>query len=143
MLHRPVEFTVSSGPSRLYHPNDRFRGFWTATLIDRLWIMLLPRIGLSVPLAKLVLPAYRWQIRRRLLRLYAELDRIDPLRTTIQDDEDLRARLEKLDRLDSDSAIEAVPKGYRDDVYKLRRDIDLIRRRLGAVDRVSDSEMPT
>ena len=113
----------------------RYLPFWAATLVDRLWIMLLPLIGLAIPLMKLVPPAYRWQIRRRLLRLYAELERINPLRNPIQDDEDLTARLEKLDRLDNDSVIESVPKGYTDDVYKLRRDIDLVRRRLGDASR--------
>jgi hypothetical protein len=42
----------------------------------------------------------------------------------------LAARLKSLDRLDSGSVIKLVPKSYTDDVYKLRRDIDLVRRRL-------------
>ena len=93
--------------------------------------MLLPLIGLAIPLMKLAPPAYRWQVRRRLLRLYAELERINPLRNAVQDDEDLAARLERLERLDNDSVIESLPKGYTDDVYKLRRDIDHVRHRLG------------
>jgi len=113
----------------------RYLPFWAATLVDRLWIMLLPLIGLAIPLMKLVPPAYRWQIRRRLLRLYAELERINPLRNAVQDDEDLAARLERLDRLDNESVIQSVPKGYTDDVYKLRRDIDLVRRRLADASR--------
>ena len=61
----------------------RYLPFWAATLVDRLWIMLLPMIGLAIPLMKLVPPAYRWQIRRRLLRLYRELEQIDrrPIRS--------------------------------------------------------------
>lgn len=110
----------------------RYMPFWAATLVDRLWIMLLPLIGLSIPLAKLVPPAYRWQIRRRLLRLYSELDQLDPRRSPIESDEDPNDRLQALDRLESDSTIESVPRGYTDDVYKLRRDIDLVRRRLAA-----------
>jgi TRAP transporter TAXI family solute receptor len=110
----------------------RYLPFWAATLVDRLWVLLLPLIGLAIPLAKLVPPAYRWQIRRRLLRLYAELELIDPQRNSIRDDEDLAARLMKLDQLDGGSIAGSVPKGYTDDVYKLRRDIDLVRRRLDA-----------
>jgi TRAP transporter TAXI family solute receptor len=108
----------------------RYLPFWAATLVDRLWIMLLPMIGLAIPLMKLVPPAYRWQIRRRLLRLYRELEQIDPSANSIRDDEDLAARLDRLEHLDSESVIGSVPKGYTDDVYKLRRDIDLVRRRL-------------
>jgi hypothetical protein len=109
----------------------RFLPFWAATLVDRLWVMLLPLIGLTIPLVKLVPPAYRWQIRRRLLRLYAELERIDPLLNPVQDEEDLAIRLQRLETLDNSSVVESVPKAYKVDIYKLRRDIDLIRRRLG------------
>ena len=108
----------------------RYLPFWAATLIDRMWIMLLPVIGLAIPLVKLLPPAYRWRIRRRLLRLYAELEQIDPLVNPVQDPADLAARLERLDQLDTGSVIGSVPKTYTDDIYKLRRDIDLVRRRL-------------
>jgi TRAP transporter TAXI family solute receptor len=109
----------------------RYLPFWAATLVDRLWVMLLPLIGLAIPLAKLVPPAYHWQIRRRVLRLYAELERIDPLLNPVQDDKDLTTRLQRLDTLDNSSVLESVPKAYKVDIFKLRRDIDLIRRRLG------------
>jgi len=108
----------------------RYLPFWAATLIDRLWIMLLPVIGLAIPLVKLLPPAYRWRIRKRLLRLYGELEQIDPLVNPVQDPADLAARLKRLDQLDTGSVIGSVPKSYTDDIYKLRRDIDLVRRRL-------------
>jgi TRAP transporter TAXI family solute receptor len=108
----------------------RYLPFWAATLIDRLWIMLLPIIGLAIPLVKLLPPAYRWRIRKRLLRLYAELEQIDPLVNPVQDAADLAARLERLDKVDSGSVIGSIPKSYTDAIYKLRRDIDLVRRRL-------------
>jgi TRAP transporter TAXI family solute receptor len=108
----------------------RYLPFWAATLIDRLWIMLLPLIGLAIPLVKLLPPAYRWRIRKRLLRLYGELGQIDPLVNPVQDSADLAERLERLDQLDSGSVIGSIPKSYTDDIYKLRRDIDLVRRRL-------------
>ncbi len=108
----------------------RYLPFWAATQIDRLWIMLVPVIALAIPLAKLVPPAYRWRIRKRLLRHYAELEAIDPLVNPVRDAADRAARVERLERLDTDSVIGSVPKTYTDDVYKLRRDIDLVRRRL-------------
>ena len=108
----------------------RYLPFWAATFVDRLWIMLLPLIGLAVPLVKLFPPAYRWRIRRRLLRMYGELDAIDPLHAPIAGDDDRTERLEHLDRLENDTRMQGVPREYTDDIYKLRRDIDLIRRRL-------------
>jgi TRAP transporter TAXI family solute receptor len=108
----------------------RYLPFWAATLIDRLWVMLFPVIGLAIPLMKLIPPAYRWQIRRRLLRLYSELEQVDPYGNAVRDAEDLAERLQQLEKLDNDSIIASVPREYTDDVYKLRRDIDLVRRRL-------------
>ena len=108
----------------------RYLPFWAATMVDRLWIMLLPIIGLAIPLVKLLPPAYRWQIRSRLLRLYTTLGQIDPSGNPIRDSEDRADRLKRLDKLDDDSLIASVPRGFTDDVYKLRRDIDLVRRRL-------------
>ena len=108
----------------------RYLPFWAATLVDRIWIMLLPLIGLSLPLVKLVPPAYRWQIRRRLLRRYAELDDIDPRQNPVRTNVDRTERLASLDRIEADPALDTMPRTYTDDVYKLRRDIDLVRRRL-------------
>ena len=108
----------------------RYMPFWAATLVDRIWIMLLPLIGLSVPLAKLVPPAYRWRIRRRLLNKYGELDLVDPRHNPVGDEEDRSKRLQLLDELEGDPILDTMPRSYADDVYKLRRDIDLVRRRL-------------
>jgi TRAP transporter TAXI family solute receptor len=108
----------------------RYLPFWAATLVDRLWVVLLPFIGLAIPLGKLLPPAHRWRIRRRLLRRYALLDTIDPFGNPVVGSEDLKQRLSKLEQLDAESAAEIVPRSYMDDVYKLRRDIDLVRRRL-------------
>ena len=108
----------------------RYLPFWAATLVDRLWVVLLPFIGLAIPLVKLLPPVYRWRIRRRLLRRYALLDAIDPFGNPVADSEDRERRLEQLRRLDDESTRVIVPRAYMDDVYKLRRDIDLVRRRL-------------
>ncbi len=94
--------------------------------------MLLPLVGLAIPLVKLMPPLYRWQIRRRLLRMYSDLERLDPVKQEVHSAAELQRRLTELERIDHESTLIAVPKGYTDDVYKLRRDIDLVRRRLEA-----------
>lgn len=125
-LSEDAERYFKNGPPFLM----RYLPFWAATLVDRLWIMLIPVIGLAIPLIKLLPPAYRWRIRKRLLSLYTELEFIDPLVHPIADDADRAARIERLNELDAGSIIGSVPKTYTDDIYKLRRDIDLVRRRL-------------
>ena len=108
----------------------RYLPFWAATLVDRLWILILPIIGLAIPLFKLLPPAYRWRVRRRLLRMYGELDSLDPAQASLSDEPERTRRLERLEAIDQEVADLSVPRGYSDDQYKLRRDVDLIRRRL-------------
>ena len=131
---RYADVPLSSEARRFYKYGPpflmRYLPFWAATLVDRLWVVLLPFVGLALPLVKVLPPAYRWRIRRRLLRRYAELDAIDPFGNPVKDDDDRARRLEKIKTLDEVSAGEIVPRSYMDDVYKLRRDIDLVRRRI-------------
>jgi TRAP transporter TAXI family solute receptor len=131
---RYADLPLSEEAERFYEHGPpflmRYLPFWAATLVDRLWVLLLPLIGLAIPLFKLLPPFYRWRIRRRLLRRYAVLESIDPFGKPVADAEDRHRRLRKLKELDDESASEIVPLGYVDDVYKLRRDIDLVRRRL-------------
>ena len=111
----------------------RYLPFWAATLVDRLWVLLLPLIGLALPVFKLVPPAYRWRVRRRLLGVYDELSALDPAHVPPTDDAERQRRLERLEAIDQEVAALAVPRSYTDDVYKLRRDIDLLRRRLRGI----------
>jgi TRAP transporter TAXI family solute receptor len=135
---RYIDLPLSDNAKRYFRRGPPFLmqylPFWAATLVDRLWIMLLPLIGLVIPLVKVVPPAYRWRIRKRLLNMYAELEQIDPLVNPVKDSADLASRKQRLHGLDADSAIGTVPKSYTDDIYKLRRDIDLVRRRLAETD---------
>jgi TRAP transporter TAXI family solute receptor len=108
----------------------RYLPFWAATLVDRLWVMLFPLIGLSIPLIKLMPPLYTWRIRRRMLKQYADLHAIDPQYSPLTSAEDRNSRLRQLDELDAESVDDIVPKSYNDDVYRLRRDIELVRSKL-------------
>lgn len=125
-LSEEAERYFENGPPFLM----RYLTFWAATLVDRLWIMLLPLIGLAIPLVKLVPPLYQWRIRRKLLRLYSELEQLDPHGGTIADDADRARRIRALSDLEKQTVTVSVPESYKDDLYKLRRDIDHVRRRL-------------
>ena len=110
----------------------RYLPFWAATFVDRMWVMIFPLIGLAIPLFKLVIPAYQWQVRRRFLKLYAELERIDPNIMPIEDASDAEDRRRRIEKLERQSAVTSVPREYKSAIYKLRRDIDLVRRRIGS-----------
>ncbi len=104
--------------------------FWAATLIDRLKIMLVPLIGLLLPLAKALPPLYRWRTRKRIYRWYEELRAVDP---DLSEPESLHAasrRLKDLDRIETEVAQINVPLSYADELYDLRRHIELVRTKL-------------
>lgn len=100
--------------------------------------MLLPLLALAIPLGKLVPPLYRWRIRSRFLRLYDEVQSLD------QDEgdssPDIAQCLQELDRIDHAVTKISVPRSYAGDLYKLRRDIDLVRRRLQLVEQPRENE---
>jgi hypothetical protein len=75
-------------------------------------------------------PLYRWRIQSRFLRLYDEIQRLDPDHAEGPGDIDVAQNLQELDKIDHAVAEIAVPRTYMGDLYKLRRDIDLVRRRL-------------
>ena len=133
-----ADLPISEEATRFYRYGppflQRVLPFWAATLIDRLKIMLLPLLALAIPLVKLMPPLYRWRIRSRFLRLYDEVQRLDPDHADNLADLDVARNLQELDRIDHAVTHTSVPRTYTGDLYKLRRDIDLVRRRLHSVE---------
>jgi hypothetical protein len=86
-----------SGPSIL----QRTLPFWLAELVQRLLIIVLPLAGIVYPLWSVLLRTYRWQMQRRIFRLYSELRLIE---RTLRGSSDptvraqMRARIEALER---------------------------------------------
>ena len=62
--------------------------------------------------------------------MYAELEQLDPHRNAVANDADRAGRVLSLNKLDNQAVNASVPQTYKDDLYKLRRDIDLVRRQL-------------
>jgi TRAP transporter TAXI family solute receptor len=125
-LNEDAQRYFKNGPPFLM----RYLPFWAATLVDRMWIMLFPIIGLAIPLVKLVPPVYQWRIRRKILRVYSELEQLDPKGRAVTSDADRSRRILALGNLDNQTLTVSVPHAYKDDLYKLRRDIDLVRRQV-------------
>ena len=72
-----IDLPISSEASHLYKSGpsilQRTLPFWLAELVQRLLILLLPIAGVVYPLWSLLPKAYRWQMQRRIFRLYGEL----------------------------------------------------------------------
>lgn len=134
-----LDFPLSPEAERYFESGlgflRRIMPFWAATIVERLWVMILPVLTLLIPLLRIAPPTYRWQVRRRIVRWYRDLRSIEAtLQAAVEaSDETSRAdTLMVLDRLQNEVGQISVPLSYTDDLYNLRLHIDFIRRRFAA-----------
>ena len=129
-----LEFPLDDNARRFYKHGppflQRYLPFWTASLIDRLKIMLVPLLTLLLPLGKIMPPTYRWRVRKKIYRWYRELQALDTASPASQSGAALELLLHKLDKLEEDVRKVSVPLSYADELYSLRLHIGLVRDKL-------------
>lgn len=128
------EFPLSDEARRVYRSGtpflQRFLPFWLATLADRMTVMLVPILGVLLPMLRFGPMLYQWQVRRRLLYWYRELKNVElglnasagPDVITVK-----RVRIEEIEAAVNEIPI---PLPYTNQLYELRSHIDMVRRRL-------------
>ncbi len=107
---------------------QRYLPFWTANLIDRMWVVLVSIIAILIPLSRVVPPLYQFRIRSRVFRWYAQLQALE---------NDIGRRpvdgiTADLDAIDAKVADVHVPLSYADELYSLRGHIAMVRRKASA-----------
>jgi TRAP-type uncharacterized transport system substrate-binding protein len=129
-LNPDAERHYKNGPPFL----QRYLPFWAATWIDRTKVMLLPLLALLLPLMKVLPPVYAWRVRRRILRWYVQLRRIDLEIQAGPTGPGWAAALhDELEEIEADAACIDVPLGYTDQLYNLRLHIRLLQQKLEGV----------
>jgi len=108
---------------------QRYLPFWAASLLDRMKIMILPLLGLLLPLFKVVPPLYRWRMRARIYRWYEQLEDVDKDASLASQEERAEFK-EKLDELEREVRDIKVPLSFSYQLYHLRLHIDFVRRKL-------------
>ena len=92
--------------------------------------MLVPLIGLLIPLFKLMPLLYSWRFRSRIYRRYKKLAAVDP---QLQRD-DLAANLEefltRLNHIEAKVCQTSVPLSFSNELYHLRLHIEMLRNKL-------------
>ena len=130
-----LEFPLDSGARRYFRFGppflQRFLPFWTANLIDRVKIMVIPLLALLIPLIKVMPPTYRWQVRKKIYRWYSELQALDFEHPEALPAETISASVQKLDDIEEEVRKVKVPLSYSDELYNLRLHIDMVRNKLG------------
>jgi hypothetical protein len=126
-LAKEAERYIKNGPPLL----QRHLPFWAANLIERMWVALGIIIAVLLPLSRIVPPLYEFRIRSRVFRWYAQLRDIEQRADHTQPGPDTRSGLlGELNDLDDKAGKIQVPLSYVDELYALRSNIHLVRKKL-------------
>jgi hypothetical protein len=116
-----------SGPPFLH----RYLPYWMAVLVERLLIILVPLLGIVLPLARAAPEIHHHVIQHRIVRLYAELKLIEAeleARPKAAETADL---LQRVSHLESRAGQLRVPLRFSPLLYTLKQHIRLVWARLG------------
>ena len=109
---------------------QRYLPFWQANLVERMWLAMGLIIALALPLSRILPPLYQFRIRSRVFRWYGELRLIEQRIKEQADAASTAELLADLDALESHVEQVVVPLSYTDELYALRNNIGLVRKRL-------------
>jgi ABC-type amino acid transport substrate-binding protein len=144
LLHRANEFPapldheypISEDAARYYKSGKalsyRLLPFWLASIVDRVFVVIVPAILVLVPALRLIPSLYNWRIHARIHRRYAELiavERVSLTGVSLRELQRLRDRVEEIDRAVINLK---VPASFASQVYGLREHIEFVRARLAA-----------
>ena len=104
---------------------QRYMPFWAASLIDRLWVMLLPLVLMILPLMKVMPPIYNWRMRARVYRWYKKLESIDE-QATDADHATKEFLHQSLRDLEQEVRQLKIPLAFAHEAYHLRQHIELV-----------------
>ena len=119
-MHEVAQRYLRKGPPLL----ERYLPFWMAVTAERWALLLLPVIGILLPLARILPSLYNSQMRKRVTRWYQEVHEIDHAlaRTT---PEEAQAAAERLRNVQARlTAIPPPPTGLMGEYYNLKRHVE-------------------
>ena len=121
-IAKEAERAIKNGPPLL----QRYLSFWMANLVERMWLVLSVILVVMLPLSRILPPLYTFRVRSRIFRWYGQLRDIE-LRSQ---NEDHHGLLQELKELEGRAEKVTVPLSYTDELYSLRNNIHLVRKKL-------------
>ncbi len=106
---------------------QRYLPFWVANLVERMWLVMGIIIAVLLPLSRIVPPLYEFRVRSRIFKWYGQLRDIE---SRMDSNGENTALLGELDRLEARAEKITVPLSYTDELYALRSNIHLVRKKL-------------
>lgn len=136
---RDVDLPISPEAARYYKSGppflQKYLPFWLATLLDRMFVVLLPMLAILIPLTKLAPLMYSWRIRSRVYHWYGELKFLEGQLRDLPDAAAMPALLERLDWIEDRVNRIRLPLAFSNHVYFLREHIELVRNAFGRASR--------
>ena len=130
----PVDLPLSDEASQFYRSGapflQRYLPFWAVSLAGRLLVILIPLVGVILPLIRIVPAVYGWAVRRGIFTLYGELKLLETEMQARAADADVKDLLDRLDRLESRANSARIPTMFKHFIYTLRIHISLVRNQL-------------
>lgn len=125
-LSKDAEHYYKSGPPflQVYLP------FWLAVLVERLFVMILPLVMLSLPLLKFAPAIYSWRVRSKIFRYYGDLKFLENDLRHHYDPARHQQYVDHLDHIDEGASVLNIPLAFSDLLYTLREHINLVRAEL-------------
>ena len=127
-LAKEADRYIKNGPPLL----QRYLPFWGANLIERMWVVLGIIIAILLPLGRILPPLYQFRVRSRIFKWYAQLREIENrVEESAQGNADhADALVKELNQLETLVEKVNVPLSYADELYSLRSNIHMVRKRL-------------
>ncbi|MGO8955070.1 MAG: TAXI family TRAP transporter solute-binding subunit [Rhodomicrobium sp.] len=133
-LSEDPEFPMADDAKRVYKSGPTFfqrtLPFWVATLLDRAFILILPVIGIIIPLVRLVPILYNWRMRRRILYWYRQLKNLENSLPKTAPLDLIEQKEQELERVEESVLKISVPIHFSADLYNLRDHVEFVKRRI-------------
>jgi hypothetical protein len=128
-IAKEADRAIKNGPPLL----QRYLPFWVANLIERMWLVMGIIIAVLLPLSRIVPPLYTFRVRSRIFKWYGQLRDIE-VRIAHENNNEL---LNELNQLEARAEKITVPLSYTNELYALRSNIHLVRKKLLRTDAVT------
>jgi TRAP transporter TAXI family solute receptor len=109
---------------------ERYLPFWLATFLERTKILLIPLIGILIPLFNIAPKVYQWRFKQRMLRWYGRLKRLEHQINSDRSPERLAGYADEIHRIEESVRGIKIPVAFSDQFYALRGAVDLVRSRI-------------
>jgi TRAP-type uncharacterized transport system substrate-binding protein len=130
----PIDVPLAEDAQQYYKRGrpflQRYMPFWLASLVERLFLLVLPIVGVGIPLVRWLPSVYGWGMQRRIVRLYGDLKRVELAAEELPAAADAAGLLARLDELEARASHLRVLKSQLPTAYAFRRDVRLVRERL-------------